>query len=322
MVDVDTFLTTLYVMIDDFCKTSLPPEPHPGPQAALSRSEVMTLAIFGQWQRFGSERGFYRYAQRHLRAAFPSLPTREQFNRQVRQQHTALVAFFLHLVGRLAAQRCAYEALDSSGVPTRDAKRRGAGWLPGVADIGWSNRLGWYEGFHMLLAVNPWGMITGFGFGPASTKDQPLAETFFALRRHPHPSLASVGFPACGPYVVDKGFEGEPTNRPGGGSMAPRSSAHRSAIAACLGPSGSDVGWLEYARSWRQCMRSSGIPSASIANGPMISADFRHAWRQRLRCIIFVSGSMSNLASRGWSLRTWWTGKFIRFHTKRFSVSV
>jgi hypothetical protein len=52
------------------------------------------------------------------------------------------------------------------------------------------------------------GMITGFGFAPASTKDQPLAETFFALRRHPHPGLASVGAPACGPYVVDKGFEG------------------------------------------------------------------------------------------------------------------
>ena len=143
MVDVDTFLTTLYVMTDDFCKTSLPPEPHPGPQTALSRSEVVTLAMFGQWQSFGSERGFYRYAQRHLRAAFPALPTREQFNRQVRQQHTALVAFFLHLVRLLAAQRCAYEALDSSGVPTRDAKRRGAGWLPGLADIGWSNRLGW-----------------------------------------------------------------------------------------------------------------------------------------------------------------------------------
>jgi len=118
------------------------------------------------------------------------------------------VAFFLHLVRLLAAQRCPYEALDSSGVPTRDARRRGAGWLPGLADIGWSNRLGWYEGFHVLLAVNPWGMITGFGFGPASTKDQPLAETFFALRRYPHPGLASVGFPAWGPYVVDKGFEG------------------------------------------------------------------------------------------------------------------
>jgi hypothetical protein len=35
-------------------------------------------------------------------------------------------------------------------VPIRDAKRRGASWLPGLADIGWSNRLGWYEGFHLL----------------------------------------------------------------------------------------------------------------------------------------------------------------------------
>jgi hypothetical protein len=50
MVDVDTFLTTLYVMVDDFCKTSLPLDLHPGPQAALSRSEVVPLALFGQWQ--------------------------------------------------------------------------------------------------------------------------------------------------------------------------------------------------------------------------------------------------------------------------------
>jgi hypothetical protein len=90
---------------------------------------------------------------------------------------------FRHLAHLLAAQHCAYEALDSAGVPTRDAKRRGAGWLPGLADIGWSNRLGWYEGFHLLLAVNPVGVITGFGFGAASTKDQPLVDTFFALRR-------------------------------------------------------------------------------------------------------------------------------------------
>ena len=60
MVGVDTFLTTLYVMVDDFGKTSLPPETHPGPKAALSRSETVTLAICGQWQGLGSERGFYR----------------------------------------------------------------------------------------------------------------------------------------------------------------------------------------------------------------------------------------------------------------------
>lgn len=208
MVDVDTFLTTLYVMIDDFCKASLPAESHPGPHAALSRSEVLTLAIFGQWQEFGSERGFYRYAQRHLRSAFPCWPTRPQFNRQLRHHQPALVLCVLHLVRCLAAHQCPYEALDSSGVPTRDAKRRGRGWLPGLANIGWSNRLGWYEGFHLLLAVTPVGVITGFGFGSASTKDQPLAETLFALRRFPQPQWRGAGTPAHGPYVVDKGFEG------------------------------------------------------------------------------------------------------------------
>ena len=209
MVDVDTFLTTLYVMVDDFCRLALSPAPHPGPQAALSRSEVVTLALFGQWQGCGSERGFYRYAQRHLWAALPSLPTREQYNRQVRQQHAALVAFFLSLVRLLGAQCCASEALESSGVPTRDAKRRDAGWLPGLAASGWSNRLGWYAGVHLLRAVKPVGVMTGCGGGAASTKDQPRADTFFALRRYPQPGLASVGAPARSPYVVDKGFEGE-----------------------------------------------------------------------------------------------------------------
>jgi hypothetical protein len=209
MVDVDTFLTTLYVLGDDFCKTSWPCEEHPGPQAMLSRSEGMTLAIFGQWPAFGSERGFARYARRHLRAALPPLPMREQLKRQIRQQHDALLAFFLHLVQLLAALHGAYEALDSAGVPTRDAKRRGSGWLPGLADIGWSNRLGWYEGFPLLTAVMPDGVITGLGFGPASTKEQPLAETFLALRRWPQPGLPSVGAPALGPYGVDKGFEGQ-----------------------------------------------------------------------------------------------------------------
>ena len=208
MVDTNTFLTTLYVMVDDFCKQALPPESITASAPSLTRSEVVTLAIFGQWSHFQSERDFYRYAHHRLRSAFPTLPDRSQFNRLVRQQREAVVAFFLHLAEQLNAQACLYEALDTSAVPTRDAKRRGHGWLPGVADIGWSNRIGWYEGMHLLIAVNPSGIITGFGFAPASTHDVALAETFFALRQAPHPRLASPGKPAHGVYVTDKGFEG------------------------------------------------------------------------------------------------------------------
>ena len=86
-----------------------------------------------------------------------------------------MAAFFRHLAGLLQERRCLYGALDSSGVPTRDAKRRGRGWLAGQADICWSNLLGWYKGFHLLISVNPQGVITGFAFASASTKDETLA---------------------------------------------------------------------------------------------------------------------------------------------------
>jgi DDE family transposase len=58
-----------------------------------------------------------------------------------------------------------------------------------------------------------WSDLTGFGFSPASTKDQPLAETFFALRAEPNERLPSAGSEALGPYVADKGFEGEENHR-------------------------------------------------------------------------------------------------------------
>lgn len=210
MIDVDTFITILYVMVDDFCQSQKDIEVcHPGPQAALSRSEVVTLALFGQWAQFPSERAFYRYADRNLRAAFPTLPDRSQFNRLQRNQTQTISAFGLFLVQLLKAQECLYERLDSSGIPTRDAKRRGAGWLAGQADIGWSNRLGWYEGFHLLVSIAKEGMITGFGFAPASSHDQRLLETFLAARAHPSQRLTSVGARARGVYLADKGFAGD-----------------------------------------------------------------------------------------------------------------
>src|SRR5215471_20598597 len=105
MVDIDTFLTTLYVMSDDFCKLHLPAESvHRGPQGCLSCSEVITLALFGQWVQFPSERAFYRYAEHHLRAAFPDLPDRSQFNRLMRDHRDAITAFGLYLVQLLHAQ--------------------------------------------------------------------------------------------------------------------------------------------------------------------------------------------------------------------------
>ncbi len=75
---------------------------------------------------------------RHLHDLFPTLPHRSQFNRSVRNHLDLIEEVALHLAHTMEAQRCPYEALDSSAMPVRDAKRRGSGWLAGYADIGWS----------------------------------------------------------------------------------------------------------------------------------------------------------------------------------------
>ncbi len=213
MLDVDTFLTALYVIVDDFCQSHRPKRRRPGPEASLSEDEVITLAIFARWSRFASERDFYRYAEGHLRGAFPTLPERSQFNRLVRLYAEAIEEIALHLGQIVEGDLPPYQALDASAMPVRDAKRRGSGWLAGYADIGWSNSLGWYEGFSLLIAVEPSGVITGFCFGAASTADQPLAETFFNVRANPNPRLKSVGSAFSGAYVADKGFEGAENHR-------------------------------------------------------------------------------------------------------------
>ena len=209
MVDIDTFLTILYVRVDEFCKAHPPTDTRPGPETALTRSEVVTLVIFAQWAQFRSERDFYRYAQRHLRPLFPKLGARSQFNRAVRRVHATVVALALDCAHDLEPGTAAYEALDSLGAPVRHAKRRGSGWLDGLRGLGWSNRLGWYQGFPVLTAVNPRGVITGFGFGPGNTSDQALTETFLAVRHAETARLPSVGRTVSGYDVVDKGFEGE-----------------------------------------------------------------------------------------------------------------
>lgn len=208
MLDPETFLVELYVLADAFDKAHLPPERRRGRPPALARSEVLTLALFGQWACFPSERAFDRWAARHLRPFFPTLPARPQFNRRLRQHGAAITAFAVHLGQTLAARDRSFEILDGTGVAVRNAKRRGAGWLFGLADIGKCARLGWFEGMRLLLSLSRHGAITGWASAPASTNDRTVAEAFFAQRAAPDPPLPSVGTPVSDCYIADMGFSG------------------------------------------------------------------------------------------------------------------
>jgi hypothetical protein len=115
----------------------------------------------------------------------------------------------LHLADELTEHIPWIEAIDGSAVPVRDSHRRGNSWLCGEADVGHSNRLGWYYGLRLLVAVTANGAITGYCFGAASCNDRSLAEALFALRQRPSPRVGSTGRPAAGIYLADKGFAGK-----------------------------------------------------------------------------------------------------------------
>ena len=123
--DLDTFLTTVYVMVDElYTQTYAPQKPsRRGHRPELADSEVLTLALLAQWHRGRSEAAFLRYAARHWRGYFPRLLSPSAFNRRARDLSGVLSALGVGFELRPGdvATRLNFASLDSEG---RIADRR------------------------------------------------------------------------------------------------------------------------------------------------------------------------------------------------------
>ena len=116
--DLDSFLVSLYVLVDDWWKLHHASEAtKTGRPALLSESEVLTLAILAQWPRFRSERDFWRFAWAHLRTYFPKLCSQSQFNRRVRALEPEMRALQLAFAGELAEPSAVYRMMDTTLLP-------------------------------------------------------------------------------------------------------------------------------------------------------------------------------------------------------------
>ena len=121
-IDLDTFLITVYCIIDDWCQQHLVPHRahRPGRRPDLSDSEVLTLLVLAQWQQNRSETAFLAYARRHWRAYFPHLLSQSAFNRRARDLCGAVSqlgpALARHLAG-VPPRPSAYQVLDPVPVP-------------------------------------------------------------------------------------------------------------------------------------------------------------------------------------------------------------
>ena len=86
--DLDTFVTALYVTIDDALR--MRPElrqwrPRIGLAPKLSDAELLTLAVLQALLGFTSETRFLRHAGLHLRSWFPYIPHQSGYNKRLRK---------------------------------------------------------------------------------------------------------------------------------------------------------------------------------------------------------------------------------------------
>jgi hypothetical protein len=196
--DLDSFLVSLYVLVDDWWKldrASRPPKP--GRPVLLSDPEVITLAILAQWPRFRSERDFWRYASWHLRPYFPALCSQSQLNRRIRALAPQLRLLQRAFSEALTDPSAVYRVMDTTLIPAivrvRASRKR---LFCGQATFGRSaSKTEWVYGFKAALVVDPSGVITAFFLAPASSDERPIGEALIASDRY-------------GSYLADKGFTG------------------------------------------------------------------------------------------------------------------
>jgi len=197
-VDLDSFLVSLYVLVDDWWQAGHARAPRrPGRPALLTDPEVITLAILAQWPRFRSERDFWRFASSHLREYFPNLCSQGQFNRRVRALEPELCSLQRSLAEELSDPSAVYRVMDTTLIPAIVRVRASRkGLFCGQATFGRSaSKTEWVYGFKVALVVDPGGVITAFGLAEGSSDERPIADALVAGDRH-------------GAYLADKGFTG------------------------------------------------------------------------------------------------------------------
>src|SRR5215208_4461068 len=200
MMDLDSLLVSLYVLVDVWWRERHPPSvvPNkPGRPALLCESEVLTLAILSQWPRFRSERDFWRFASSHLRPYFPKLCSQGQFNRRVRALEPELRALQQAFAGELCEPSAVYRVLDTTLLPAMVRVRASRkGLFAGQATFGRSaSKTEWVYGFKVALSVSPQGVICDFGLAEAASDDRPIGDSLIIEDSHEA-------------FLADKGFTG------------------------------------------------------------------------------------------------------------------
>jgi hypothetical protein len=185
--DLETFLTALYVIVDDFYQSHIQPQmpARGGPQAEMSDSEVLCLGLAAQWRSgvpWKTERGVLRYVHKHLRPLFPTLLSQSAFNRRLRR----LWGAFILIQNAVAAQLSRSEVVDiMDGFPipiAHGARSFPPGWLYDIARVGKGGNDRYFYGVRMMMVVSQSGVATGWALAAGNVQERWVAELLFSTR--------------------------------------------------------------------------------------------------------------------------------------------
>ncbi len=234
--DLETFLTALYVIVDDVYQCHIRPQMPAcgGPPALMSESEVLCLGLAAPWRSgvpWKSERGLLRSVRKPLRPLFPTLRTQRAFTRRLRRLWGAFI-LIQNAVAEALTDAGDYDVMDGFPIPVAHGARSfHPGWLADIARIGKGGNDRYFYGVRMMMVLNQHGVATGWALASGHVQERWVAELLFSTRAGvprvcgpldpethqptvPPPTAWMAVLPSCGapshkPILSDSGFRGE-----------------------------------------------------------------------------------------------------------------
>jgi hypothetical protein len=201
--ELDTFVTALYVKIDDALRTRCELRrwrPRVGLAPKLSDAELITLAVLQALLGFTSEMRFLRHARAHLLPWFPYIPHQSGYNKRLRRAEGQLRA----IIRLLALDTDCFDddtwVMDSTPVEcgrSRPTALRSdlAGW----ASYGYcASHSRYFWGLRLHLVCTPSGLPVTFALANPKIDEREVARDLFesepALLRAGQTILADKGY--------------------------------------------------------------------------------------------------------------------------------
>lgn len=171
-------LTELFCLMDDFCRRFEPAweqrQLTAGAQKrrrrnALSLSELMTLVVLFHQLRFRQFKRFYLdYACRHLRTAFPALPSYHRCVELLPWCAAPLAALFEALKGSCDG----ISIVDATPLAVGDNRRIARHRVFQASAARGKTSMGWFYGFKLHTIINSKGELIRLKLTPGNVDDR------------------------------------------------------------------------------------------------------------------------------------------------------